>query len=127
MRKFALIVLSFVVGFQVMASDTLKVVKNQPTGVTKAKVTNLGDVITSDFYPVELRQQGIEGEVLVDVWISDKGQVVKYEIIEASHEMLEKLVISHIALLEFEPAKNAQGISINSISKLPFQFNLDID
>jgi len=128
MRKLIVLVVLSVVGYHVMAADTLKIANTEPaTKATKVKVTNLSDVFNSEFYPVELRKQGIEGKVMVDVWIDNKGEMVKYEILEASHETLEKLVMSHLSLLEFEPAKNAQGVSINSVSKLPFNFSLNVD
>jgi periplasmic protein TonB len=37
-------------------------------------------------YPPELERKGIEGSVLVKVWIDEHGHVIKAEVVESSHE-----------------------------------------
>ncbi len=124
MRKFFILVLC-VVGYHLMAADTLKVKTTDPI-VTKPRITNLNDILGPGFYPVELRQQGIEGEVLVDIWIDENGRLVKFNIAKSTNDQLEKIVISKLAILEFEPAKTKFGASVGCKTQLPFQFSLDI-
>lgn len=125
MNKLVMIVL-YTVSLEVMALDTLRSQTVDPIS-TKPKVTNLSQVIDTGFYPLELREQGIEGEVWVDVWINNDGKLVKYEIVKSTNDLLTAQVIAHMSLLEFEPAKNDLGQNIPSKTKLPFQFLLDIE
>jgi len=37
-------------------------------------------------YPPELERKGVEGSVLVKVWIDEHGHVIKAEVVESSHE-----------------------------------------
>lgn len=37
-------------------------------------------------YPPELERRGVEGSVLVKVWIDEHGHVIKAEVVESSHE-----------------------------------------
>ncbi|MEM9329065.1 MAG: TonB family protein [Bacteroidota bacterium] len=109
------------------AADTLRVQsETTPSGV-KPKVTNLSEVMDETVYPISLRQQGVEGVVIVELWIDEKGELTKYHVAKSTNDLLQEIVEGRITLLEFEPAKDALGQNINSKTKLPFQFMLDID
>ena len=126
MRTIIVIVITSL-SFATLASDTLRVHSDKSSFGTKPKVTNLADVMDESIYPVTLRQQGVEGEVVVELWIDNKGELARYEVVTSTNELLREIVEGKISLLEFEPAKDALGKNVNSKTKLPFQFTLDID
>ncbi len=113
--------------FSSLASDTLRIHTDKASLGCKPKVTNFSDVMDAGVYPVSLRKQGVEGEVLVDLWIDDKGELTRYKVAESTNDLLREIVEGRISLLEFEPARDALGKNISSRTRLPFQFTLDID
>ena len=113
------------------ASDTLKIKPIEAPGTTSIsslpKVKNIAQILGSIQYPQSLRQQGIEGKVVANLWIDEKGKITNYQIAHSTDETLSSLVNENILLLEFEPAKNEFGVAVSSKTKLPFHFNLKVD
>ena len=126
MRKLSLIIIATFIVFAASASDTLRVESNNEKS-TKPKVVNMNEVLQSTVYPKELRELGIEGEVIVSIWLDPNGDLLRYRVDESSHAKLQSFVETKIPLLEFQPAKDDLGINTYSRVKLPFQFDLSID
>ncbi len=124
--RFLTVLVVCVLSFQALASDPGKKKKSEAVAI-KPRVTNIQEVMGGDIYPVQLRKEGIEGEVIVEVLLDEAGAVLEYKVSHTSNEMLEKLVTERLELLQFEPAKNALGMNVQSKTKLPFQFTLDVD
>lgn len=91
-----------------------------------AKVVNVQEVLKANPYPTELRQLGIEGEVMISFWLDTKGAVKKYRVEQSSHVKLEEYVIENVEKFRFTPAKNNNGKAIYSRIKVPFIFELSI-
>lgn len=91
-----------------------------------AKVVNVEEVLKANPYPTELRELGIEGEVMISFWLDTKGAVKKYRVEQSSHVKLEEYVIENVEKFRFTPAKNINGKAIYSRIKVPFIFELSI-
>lgn len=75
-------------------------------------------------YPPELEREGIEGSVLVKVWIDEHGHVIKAEVVESSHEES----FDHNALMtaqrqEWTPALRG-GEAVESTQRYRVHFRL---
>ncbi len=89
---------------------------------TKPYIKNLHDVINSKHYPKKLKENPIEGKVIVSIWLDDNGEILKYTIDEANNKALEEFIRGRVPLLQFEPARDNFGVRIFSKVKLPFEF-----
>ncbi len=103
-------------------------IENDNSGSKKesAKVVNVQEVLKANPYPKELRELGIEGEVMVSFWLDTKGAVKKYRVEQSSHVKLEEYIVENVDKFRFTPAKNDNGKAIYSRIKVPFIFELSI-
>ena len=93
----------------------------------KPKILNLHEIINHNSYPDELKAHPISGSVEVEIWLDHEGDILKYNVSEASNKDLAAFLVSRIKLLEFIPARNEYGIRTGSKIKVPFHFKLDQD
>ena len=78
-------------------------------------------------YPVDALAQGIEGKVVLRVFLSDKGIVEKIEIGQsAGHASLDQAAIDAVKQWEFSPASK-DGKACRVIISLPVEFRLSKD
>ena len=90
----------------------------------KPQIKNLHSVINSRVYPEMLKINPIEGKVIFDIWINREGDITQYAPIEFDNDTLRAFVETRIPLLEFEPARNDFGVTVNSKVRIPFEFSL---
>lgn len=93
---------------------------------TKPIATNFKEVINQIEYPLEARSQAIEGDVTVVVKVNNLGKVTSFEVKNACDPVLEKAIEKVIPNLQFIPAINPDGNSVDSEIEIPFKFRLDI-
>ena len=74
-------------------------------------------------YPTILKAAGIEGTVLVKVFIDEKGRVEKAELAQASNKDFVPSVMEAVKQWEFEPATR-DGKPIRTEATIPFRFKL---
>lgn len=55
-------------------------------------------------YPEEARRAGIEGEVLVEVWVDEKGAVKRVKILKSAGYGFDEAVVNTIKNTPFQPA-----------------------
>lgn len=99
---------------------------NNGSKKASAKVVNVEEVLKANPYPKELRELGIEGQVMISFWLDSKGAVKKYRVEQSSHSKLEEYVTENVDKFRFTPAKNDSGKAIYSRIKVPFIFELNI-
>ncbi len=75
------------------------------------------------WYPELLKKAGIEGEVLVQVFIDEQGKVGKTEILKSTHEAFSEAAVKAVKQWEFSPAMK-DGKSIKAEVVIPFRFKL---
>ena len=74
-------------------------------------------------YPDLARQAGIEGTVVAKVYINEKGQVIRVEIVQSPAEIFNEPVRQALFKSEFYPAKQ-RDIAVKSRIIVPFDFYL---
>ncbi|MEM9329066.1 MAG: TonB family protein [Bacteroidota bacterium] len=92
---------------------------------TKPQIKNLQEVINSQHYPQKLKDNPIEGKVIVSIWLDAEGEILKYKVDEANNEDLKAFVQGRVPLLEFEPARDEFGARTYSKVRLPFEFKME--
>lgn len=90
---------------------------------TPPEALNLYATMDKIGYPDDAKTAGVEGRVLAQVTLNEKGRVVDYEIKESPSAVLSNAVEEHIENLKFKPAKK-DGQAIKSIVQVPFRFEL---
>ena len=90
---------------------------------TPPEALNLYATMEKIGYPEDAKGAGVEGRVLAQVTINEKGRVVDYEIKESPSPVLTAAVEEHVEGLKFKPAKK-DGKAIKSIVQVPFRFEL---
>ena len=74
-------------------------------------------------YPLSLWDQGIEGETLLRVRVTDVGQVDSVEVVESSgHAAFDSAAIAGARELRFEPARQ-DGKRIRVWARVPVHFS----
>ena len=73
-------------------------------------------------YPMEARQEGIQGKVVVRVFVGEYGFVIKHKIIQSSKHF-DPEVHKVIREWKFTPAKQ-KGIPVDYWVEIPFNFVL---
>jgi TonB family protein len=75
------------------------------------------------WYPELLKLAGIEGKVLVNVFIDEQGKVEKTKILESTHEAFSEAAVKAAKQWEFSPAMK-EGKPIKAEVTIPFRFKL---
>ena len=76
-------------------------------------------------YPDALREQGVQGEVLVEFTVDTTGRadVRSFEVVEASHPLFAEAVREALPRMLFTPAV-AHGQRVRQLVRLPMKFRL---
>lgn len=84
-------------------------------------VEQIGKIIG---YPARAFRAGIQGQVVLRVWISKTGYYERHTVVHADHPLLRMACEVHIPLMRFEPARK-EGIAVPSQMEIPFTFSLN--
>lgn len=84
-------------------------------------------LVVSPYYPVWLRQSGIEGSTTLRITVNEEGRVVKESIkVESStNEAFNQPTIDAIMLWRFYPGEDAEGNRASFTMRAPFNFSLN--
>lgn len=72
-------------------------------------------------YPYELRREGIQGIVTVDMLVDSMGRVVQAELVSSTEPELNSLALNAAVRWSFVPA-SAKGQPITTRVRVPFEF-----
>ncbi|MDQ8200161.1 TonB family protein [Pelagicoccus enzymogenes] len=72
-------------------------------------------------YPYEIMREAIDGTVVVELVVDDKGQVHRPKVVESSHEIFEQEALETALRIEFRPAVKG-GKSVAAKVRIPFHF-----
>lgn len=90
----------------------------------EAQLLNLAEIQSYIEYPTIARQNEIQGLVLIDVFVNEKGQYVNHVVKDAVHSLLLEQVEPHLPKMLFSPAiRNNQPIA----ASLPLSFYFKLD
>lgn len=100
---------------------TASIQDSKPTLVTKPRLSAKPTPVT---YPRLARKRGLEGKVLVEVWLDEDGNQVKQVLLESSgHRVLDQRALNTIKEWRFSP-QVAQGQAIAHRVHIPINFQL---
>ena len=74
-------------------------------------------------YPPDLLKKGIEGTVLLDIYIDDKGKVEEVEVVQGAHPDLDSIARHSALQFLFSPAKQV-GEPIPVVIRFQYMFDL---
>lgn len=87
------------------------------------KPLNLGEIYQAIGYPSKAKEAGIEGSVVVSVFVGENGEYLKHKIITHAHPLLSDPVDLEVKNLRFTPAMKA-GQPVKVWINIPFKFKL---
>ena len=94
---------------------------------TDPKLLNYYEVVTKIEYPIESRQQGVEGKVVIALMIDEQGKVTGHQFKTYPCEKLKNAVEKVLNDFQFQPAKNektGKHIESNYLLQINFELNL---
>jgi periplasmic protein TonB len=74
-------------------------------------------------YRLDLREDGVEGEVVVAFTISAAGQVIDPVVIRTTNSDLDKATLAAVRQWKFSPAMN-NGVAVSEKAVLPVAFKI---
>ena len=97
-----------------------------PGGVEVVQINGVdqGPVVVKQVapsYPMELRERGVQGVVMVDMLVDSTGRVVDATVARASHLMFAERAIEAAKAWTFKPA-TADGRAGTTRVRVPFEF-----
>ena len=90
------------------------------------KPMNYKEVVSNIEYPLECKEKGIEGQVLVTLKIDKDGKVINHRFESYPCTDLRDAVKAVLPKLNFEPAKNDNGEAVVGRIAVPVNFKLTI-
>lgn len=87
------------------------------------KPVNLVEVYQQIVYPESMKEQGLDGKVIVKIKVGVDGEYLEHEVVQADHEELVSAVEAVVDQLQYEPAEK-DGEAVNAWVVLPFTFKL---
>jgi TonB family protein len=104
-------------------SSKSRIRENAVLDESPAPVGGFKEIQKNLFYPEFARKDGIEGEVLVEAIIDERGEIVETKIIESLGAECDKEAIRAIQSVRWKPATK-QGIPVRSQVSIPINFKL---
>lgn len=89
-------------------------------------IQNMDDVISQLVYPVEARQNAIEGKVTVQFIVDKNGKVVKSTVTHACDPLLKTAMSKVMDKFEFTPASVGGEPAAGKVT-IPFKFTLEVE
>lgn len=93
--------------------------------MARPQIRNLAEVesFMLDRYKPYNRATGVEGEVVLDLWIDEAGQVRRAGILESSgHDALDRLGLELVRVVVFTPARNGvEAVAVNVAVPILFE------
>ena len=94
---------------------------SEETSETPARPLNFQALVSQMKYPKEASEKGVEGQVIVRVFVDDAGGYVKHEIVKSPDPLLTKAAEPIVRQLKFAPATK-NGAPVSAWVTLPITF-----
>ncbi|MFT4735931.1 MAG: protein TonB [Cyclobacteriaceae bacterium] len=94
--------------------------------VVAPEIDNLELILEKLVYPIEARENAIEGNVTVQFIVDKNGKLIKHTITKSCNPMLEKAMNEVIEDFKFSPASK-NGLPVAGKITVPFAFSLVVD
>jgi TonB family protein len=74
-------------------------------------------------YPPQMRLNGVEGRVELQLWIDDEGKVLRHAVTSATNSAFRKVAEQVIPLLDIAPPIS-RGVPVAAVLDLPIVFRI---
>jgi protein TonB len=95
-----------------------------PAGLAVSAPRWIEGFITDDDYPPEARRLGLQGSVLLAVFILADGSVRDVRVVKGAYELLNRVALEKVRASRFTPATDDTGRAIPCKLMLPIRFEL---
>lgn len=95
-----------------------------PAGLAGTGPRWIQGFITDDDYPPDARRLGLEGQVLLAVFIRDDGSVREVRLVKGAYPALNEVAIEKVRASRFVPARDVAGNPVPCKLILPIKFEL---
>lgn len=95
-----------------------------PAALTAQKPVWSTGMITEEVYPAQMKAQGKEGRVIVDVDIDALGKVQGVSLVSGSEPDFNNLVVERLKQSTFRPALDQAGNPVPCRLRIPVKFQL---
>jgi protein TonB len=95
-----------------------------PAGLAVSGPRWIEGFITDDDYPSEARRLGLQGSVLLAVFILADGSVRDVRVVKGTYEPLNQVALAKVRASRFTPATDGSGRAIPCKLMLPIRFEL---
>lgn len=82
------------------------------------------DIINNLVYPQRAKEEGIEGKVLLELLIDEKGNIEEKKVLESSRNLFNNAALAVVDYVKFTPAKKS-GIATKSKIVVPIHFEIN--
>jgi TonB family protein len=112
-----------------VVSDIINVGKNKHEGflenaeIMPEIIGGIQALTKNIVYPESAKEKGIEGKVLIKVYIDEQGNVFDTEIIKSLEKSCDEAAINAVKKLKFTPAK-VNGKNVKVVVIIPISFKL---
>ncbi|MBR4531906.1 TonB family protein [bacterium] len=77
-------------------------------------------------YPEVLEDEGVEGNVTLELLISKEGKVLKAKVIKSDHELFSESALKVVKNYKFSPGKLADGSAADSLIEFVIKFEISL-
>lgn len=74
-------------------------------------------------YPSELKSKGISGEVIVEVIVSENGEITNARVIKATHQQFADAAMAAVVKWQMHPGQ-LNGTPVKCRVQMPFDFSI---
>ncbi len=105
--------------------EVFTVVENMPVFMNDTTNAELFKWISANFeYPAEAKEKGIQGRVLVQFVIDEKGNVTSPEVVEGADPLLDEAALALFAKLPQWSPGSQRGVPVKVAMTIPITFKL---
>jgi len=103
------------------AKPVVQKAKNEPIRITEDVTPPQAISMQAPSYPAEAKAAGIEGLVVVEYVVTDKGEVTNVEAVRGPPELIE-VCVAAVKSWRFTPAmKDDEPVSVHRMARFPFR------
>lgn len=89
-----------------------------------AEPINLKKIQKQIVYPQEMKKDGMEGQVMVQIEVDDQGEILDKEVLWTTDERLNETVMEAVEDLKFKKASKEE-VGFKRMVRIPFTFKYE--
>ncbi|HNW82985.1 MAG TPA: TonB family protein [bacterium] len=77
-------------------------------------------------YPKALEEEEIEGEVVLELSISKKGDIVNIKVLESDNKLFSEAAVKTVSKYKFRPGKTKDGTPVDAVIEFTISFEMPL-